>query len=80
MYGLSLTALLLAASATRLLASVTRFAMSSGTGSTPDAGEPEGGGGDALVLAGMGGAETVAETPAALLFIAATLAAISARF
>lgn len=82
MYGLSLTALLLAASATRLLASATRFAMSSGTGTAPGAGERDGAGvGDAL--AGVGGADIVAgepPTPAAAFFIAATLAAISARF
>ena len=79
-YGLSLTALLLAASATRLFASATRFAMSSGTGIPAGAGErDEAGVGDAL--AGVGGADIVAAaTPAAAFFIAASLAVISARF
>ena len=81
-YGLSLTALLLAASATRLFASATRFAISSGTGIAPGTGErDEAGVGDAL--AGVGGADIVAvkpPTPAAAFFIAASLAAISARF
>lgn len=79
MYGLSLMAALLEFSAARRVASATRRARSALT----DAEGTDGpGDGDALagLGAGTGGAATDADAPSALFFIAASLAAISARF
>jgi hypothetical protein len=86
MYGLSLIAARLEVSAARRVASATRRARSAFTDGDAGAGDPDRPGvGEALddlaiAAMGTGAATTVADTPAAFFLIAATLAAISARF